>query len=89
MAATTIAANLGLDDRSVEAMKAALSGEVLTLEQWPLKESDDDFEPKKRQAGFTHAQNMAGSLGAGRSVCSRGSGNRAANGRLRTRLIHA
>ncbi|WP_240462171.1 hypothetical protein [Burkholderia sp. Nafp2/4-1b] len=61
MAATTIAEKLGLNERSVEAVKTALSGEALTPEQWlALKQADDDFALKMRQAGFTHAQNMAG-----------------------------
>lgn len=61
MAATAIAGKLGLTDGSVDAVKAALTGQQMTPEQLlALKQADDDFALKMRQAGFTHAENMAG-----------------------------
>lgn len=61
MAATAIAGKLGLSDGSVDAVKAALTGQQVTPEQLlGLKQADDDFALKMRQAGFTHAENMAG-----------------------------
>ena len=61
MAASTIAGKLGFDDGSVDAVKAALTGEPMTPEQLlTLKQTDDDFALKMQQAGFTHAENMAG-----------------------------
>ncbi|WGS40712.1 hypothetical protein LFL97_13385 [Burkholderia sp. JSH-S8] len=61
MAASTIAEKLGMSDGSVDAVKAALGGQPMTPEQLlALKQADADFELKMRQAGFTHAENMAG-----------------------------
>nr|WP_132451359.1 hypothetical protein [Paraburkholderia sp. BL8N3] len=61
MAATAIAGKLGLSDGSVDAVEAALTGQQVTPEQLlALKQADDDFALKMRQAGFTHAENMAG-----------------------------
>ncbi|KVC87926.1 hypothetical protein WM16_23320 [Burkholderia ubonensis] len=61
MAASTIAEKLGISDGSVDAVKAALGGQPMTPEQLlALKQADADFELKMRQAGFTHAENMAG-----------------------------
>lgn len=61
MAASTIADKLGFGDGSVDAVKAALAGESVTPEQLlALKQADADFELKMRQAGFSHAESMAG-----------------------------
>ncbi|MFM0427559.1 hypothetical protein PQQ75_00980 [Paraburkholderia aspalathi] len=61
MAASAIAGKLGLSDGSVEAVRSALTGQQMTPEQLlALKQADDDFALKMRQAGFTHAENMAG-----------------------------
>ncbi|MFP3614779.1 hypothetical protein SB778_32360 [Paraburkholderia sp. SIMBA_050] len=61
MAASAIAGKLGLTDDSVDAVTAALTGQQITPEQLlALKQADDDFALKMRQAGFTHAENMAG-----------------------------
>ncbi|MFM0355475.1 hypothetical protein PQR12_18455 [Paraburkholderia nemoris] len=61
MAASAIAGKLGLADDSVDAVKSALTGQQMTPEQLlALKQADDDFALKMRQAGFTHAENMAG-----------------------------
>ncbi|WGS45714.1 hypothetical protein LFL97_23690 [Burkholderia sp. JSH-S8] len=61
MEASTIAEKLGLSDKSVDAVNAALGGQPMTPEQLlALKQADADFELKMRQAGFTHAENMAG-----------------------------
>jgi len=61
MAASAIAGKLGLADGSVDAVKAALTGQQMTPEQLlALRQADDDFALKMRQAGFTHAENMAG-----------------------------
>lgn len=61
MAASAIAGKLGLSDGSVDAVKAVLTGQQVTPEQLlALKQADDDFALKMRQAGFTHAENMAG-----------------------------
>jgi len=61
MAASAIAGRLGLADGSVDAVKTALTGQQMTPEQLlALKQADDDFALKMRQAGFTHAENMAG-----------------------------
>ncbi|MFP3612607.1 hypothetical protein SB778_21100 [Paraburkholderia sp. SIMBA_050] len=61
MAASAIAGRLGLADGSVDAVKAALAGQQMTPEQLlALRQADDDFALKMRQAGFTHAENMAG-----------------------------
>lgn len=61
MAASAIAGKLGLADGSVDAVNAALTGQQMTPEQLlALKQADDDFALKMRQAGFTHAENMAG-----------------------------
>ncbi|HGL6718914.1 hypothetical protein NTJ56_13595 [Burkholderia contaminans] len=61
MAASTIADKLGLGDGSVDAVKAALAGQSVTPEQLlALKQADTDFELKMRQAGFAHAESMAG-----------------------------
>ena len=61
MAATAIAGKLGLTDGSVDAVTSALTGQQMTPEQLlALKQADDDFALKMRQAGFTHAENMAG-----------------------------
>ncbi|ORC44465.1 hypothetical protein B2G74_33140 [Burkholderia sp. A27] len=61
MAASAIAGKLGLTDGSVDAVKAALTGQQMTPEQLlALRQADDDFTLKMRQAGFTHAENMAG-----------------------------
>ena len=61
MAASTIAGKLGFDDSSIDAVKTALTGEPMTPEQLlTLKQADDDFALKMQQAGFTHAENMAG-----------------------------
>ncbi|MDR6485411.1 hypothetical protein [Paraburkholderia terricola] len=61
MAASAIAGRLGLTDGSVDAVKAALTGQQMTPEQLlALRQADDDFALKMRQAGFTHAENMAG-----------------------------
>jgi hypothetical protein len=61
MAASAIASKLGLADGSVDAVRAALTGQQMTPEQLlALKQADDDFALKMRQAGFTHAENMAG-----------------------------
>ena len=61
MAASAIAGKLGLADGSVDAVKTALTGQQMTPEQLlALKQADDDFALKMRQAGFTHAENMAG-----------------------------
>ncbi|SHL06549.1 hypothetical protein [Paraburkholderia terricola] len=61
MAASAIAGKLGLGDGSVDAVRSALTGQQMTPEQLlALKQADDDFALKMRQAGFTHAENMAG-----------------------------
>jgi len=61
MAASAIAGKLGLGDGSVDAVTSALTGQQMTPEQLlALKQADDDFALKMRQAGFTHAENMAG-----------------------------
>lgn len=65
MAATTIAGTLDLSDASVDAVKTALSGQQPCQQMTPdrllaLRQADDDFALKMRQAGFTHAENMAG-----------------------------
>ncbi|MGC2970412.1 hypothetical protein [Paraburkholderia aspalathi] len=61
MAASAIAGKLGLADGSVDAVRSALTGQQMTPEQLlALKQADDDFALKMRQAGFTHAENMAG-----------------------------
>ncbi|MGP8444674.1 hypothetical protein ACT2E5_21610 [Burkholderia vietnamiensis] len=61
MAASTIADKLGFGDGSVDAVKAALAGQSVTPEQLlALKQADADFELKMRQAGFAHAESMAG-----------------------------
>ncbi|WP_244219912.1 hypothetical protein [Paraburkholderia terricola] len=61
MAASAIAGKLGLTDGSVDAVTSALTGQQMTPEQLlALKQADDDFALKMRQAGFTHAENMAG-----------------------------
>ncbi|MDR6447705.1 hypothetical protein J2794_003821 [Paraburkholderia terricola] len=61
MAASAIAGKLGLTDGSVDAVRAALTGQQMTPEQLlALRQADDDFALKMRQAGFTHAENMAG-----------------------------
>jgi hypothetical protein len=61
MAASAIAGKLGLADSSVDAVRSALTGQQMTPEQLlALKQADDDFALKMRQAGFTHAENMAG-----------------------------
>ncbi|MET3234193.1 UNVERIFIED_ORG: hypothetical protein ABIC54_006409 [Burkholderia sp. 1263] len=61
MAASAIAGKLGLAEGSVDAVKSALTGQQMTPEQLlALKQADDDFALKMRQAGFTHAENMAG-----------------------------
>ncbi|SIO67354.1 hypothetical protein [Paraburkholderia phenazinium] len=61
MAASAIAAKLGLADGSVDAVQSALTGQQITPEQLlVLKQADDDFALKMRQAGFSHAENMAG-----------------------------
>jgi hypothetical protein len=61
MAASAIAGKLGLADGSVDAVTSALTGQQMTPEQLlALKQADDDFALKMRQAGFTHAENMAG-----------------------------
>ncbi|CAE6810469.1 hypothetical protein R69658_05376 [Paraburkholderia aspalathi] len=61
MAASAIASKLGLADASVDAVRSALTGQQMTPEQLlALKQADDDFALKMRQAGFTHAENMAG-----------------------------
>ncbi|KVS40150.1 hypothetical protein WK35_26855, partial [Burkholderia vietnamiensis] len=61
MAASTIADKLGFGDGSVDAVKAALAGQSVTPEQLlALKQADADFELKMRQAGFSHAESMAG-----------------------------
>ncbi|MFP3567585.1 hypothetical protein [Paraburkholderia sp. SIMBA_030] len=61
MAASTIADKLGIGDGTVESVKAALTGQSMTPEQLlALKQADEDFALKMRQAGFTHAENMAG-----------------------------
>jgi hypothetical protein len=61
MAASAIAGKLGLADCSVEAVQSALTGQQMTPEQLlALKQADDDFAMKMQQAGFTHAENMAG-----------------------------
>ncbi|ORC49906.1 hypothetical protein B2G74_18565 [Burkholderia sp. A27] len=61
MAASAIAGRLGLADGSVDAVRSALTGQQMTPEQLlALKQADDDFALKMRQAGFTHAENMAG-----------------------------
>jgi len=61
MAASAIAGRLGLTDGSVDAVRSALTGQQMTPEQLlALRQADDDFALKMRQAGFTHAENMAG-----------------------------
>ncbi|SHL04190.1 hypothetical protein [Paraburkholderia terricola] len=61
MAASAIAGKLGLTDGSVDAVTSALTGQQMTPEQLlALRQADDDFALKMRQAGFTHAENMAG-----------------------------
>jgi hypothetical protein len=61
MAASAIAGKLGLTDGSVDAVQSALTGQQMTPEQLlVLKQADDDFALKMRQAGFSHAENMAG-----------------------------
>ena len=61
MAASAIASKLDLADGSVDAVRSALTGQQMTPEQLlALKQADDDFALKMRQAGFTHAENMAG-----------------------------
>jgi len=61
MAASAIAGKLGLPDGSVEAVRSALTGQQMTPEQLlVLKQADDNFALKMQQAGFTHAENMAG-----------------------------
>ncbi|TKC83820.1 hypothetical protein FAZ69_22570 [Trinickia terrae] len=61
MAASAIAERLGLGGDSVEAVKAALTGQSMTPDQLlELKQADADFELKMRQAGFAHVENMAG-----------------------------
>ncbi|QDQ83656.1 hypothetical protein [Paraburkholderia megapolitana] len=61
MAASAIAGRLGFDDSSVDAVKTALTSQPMTPEQLlTLKQADDDFALKMQQAGFTHAENMAG-----------------------------
>ncbi|CAB3804899.1 hypothetical protein LMG28690_06134 [Paraburkholderia caffeinilytica] len=61
MAASAIAGKLDLADASVDAVRSALTGQQMTPEQLlALKQADDDFALKMRQAGFTHAENMAG-----------------------------
>lgn len=61
MAASTIAEKLGVGENSVDGVKAALTGQQMTPEQLlALKQADDEFALKMRQAGFTHAENMAG-----------------------------
>ncbi|MFM0250669.1 hypothetical protein [Paraburkholderia sediminicola] len=61
MAASAIAGKLGLADGSVDAVRSALTGQQITPEQLlMLKQAEDDFALKMRQAGFTHAENMAG-----------------------------
>ncbi len=61
MAASAIAAKLGLADGSVDAVKSALTDQQTTPEQLlVLKQADDDFALKMRQAGFSHVENMAG-----------------------------
>lgn len=61
MAASTIVDKFGFGDGSVDAVKAALVGQSVTLEQLlALKQVDTDFELKMRQAGVAHAESMAG-----------------------------
>ncbi|CAN7435944.1 hypothetical protein [Paraburkholderia terricola] len=61
MAASAIAGKLGFTDGSVDAVRSALTGQQMTPEQLlALKQADDDFALKMRQAGFMHAENMAG-----------------------------
>ncbi|MFM0598150.1 hypothetical protein [Paraburkholderia dilworthii] len=65
MAASTIAGKLALSDTSVDAVQAALTGQQFGQQLTPdqllaLRQADDDFALKMRQAGFTHAENMAG-----------------------------
>jgi hypothetical protein len=61
MAASAIAGKLGMADGSVDAVQSALTGQQITPEQLlVLKQADDDFALKMRQAGFSHAENMAG-----------------------------
>ncbi|MFM0206217.1 hypothetical protein PQQ96_02305 [Paraburkholderia sediminicola] len=61
MAASAIAGKLGLEDGSADAVRSALTGQQITPEQLlALKQADDEFALKMRQAGFTHAENMAG-----------------------------
>lgn len=61
MAASAIADKLGFADGTVDAVKEALAGQSVTPEQLlALKQADSDFELKMRQAGFAHAESMAG-----------------------------
>ncbi|ASL45142.1 hypothetical protein bAD24_I16835 [Burkholderia sp. AD24] len=65
MAASAIAGKLDFSDASVDAVKAALTGHETGQQMTPdqllaLRQADDEFALKMRQAGFTHAENMAG-----------------------------
>jgi hypothetical protein len=65
MVVSTIAGTLDLSDASVDAAKTALGGQQPGQKMTPkqllaLRQAGDDFALKMRQAGFTHAENMAG-----------------------------